>query len=101
MIMILELKLIFPPKEVTFVTSSDFLISISLLPNCVDLLYFNLFDQIINGSHPRCGIPASVNEGIPAYTTSSLWNGMINPLKRNAVTGFLWYQGESNAERNR
>ena len=51
--------------------------------------------------HRRCGIPASVNEGTPAYTTSSLWNGMINPLKRNAVTGFLWYQGEANGERNR
>ena len=46
----------------------------------------------------ECGIPAaSVND----WPHSTLWNGMINPLKRNAVTGFLWYQGESNGELNR
>jgi len=30
------------------------------------------------------------------YCYSVLWNAMINPLKRNFVRGFLWYQGETN-----
>ena len=25
-----------------------------------------------------------------------LWNSMVNPLKRNTLKGFLWYQGEAN-----
>ena len=28
---------------------------------------------------------------------SALWNAMIDPLKRNPVKGFLWYQGEANS----
>ena len=32
------------------------------------------------------------------WTPSSLFNGMINPLAPFALRGFLWYQGESNAE---
>jgi sialate O-acetylesterase len=36
-------------------------------------------------------------EGLPnAFLISSLYNGMIDPLKRYAVKGFLWYQGEAN-----
>jgi len=34
-------------------------------------------------------------------SNSYLWNGMINPLKRNSLKGFLWYQGEANSNRNR
>jgi sialate O-acetylesterase len=33
------------------------------------------------------------------WTPSGLFNGMINPLLPYALRGFLWYQGESNAER--
>ena len=33
------------------------------------------------------------NEGMP----STLFNGMINPLIPYAITGVIWYQGESNA----
>ena len=32
----------------------------------------------------------------PQHSDQSLWNGMINPLKRTSVKGFLWYQGERN-----
>ena len=35
-------------------------------------------------------------ESTPQHTEQSLWNGMINPLKRTSVKGFLWYQGERN-----
>jgi sialate O-acetylesterase len=33
------------------------------------------------------------------WTPTGLFNGMINPLLPYALRGFLWYQGESNAER--
>ena len=32
---------------------------------------------------------------------SVLWNGMINPILRVSVRGFLWYQGEANMDYNR
>lgn len=36
-------------------------------------------------------------EGLPnAFLLSSLYNGMIDPLKRFTVKGVLWYQGEAN-----
>ena len=35
-------------------------------------------------------------ESTPQHTEQSLWNGMINPLKRTSVKGFIWYQGERN-----
>jgi len=36
-------------------------------------------------------------EGLPnAFLLSSLYNGMIYPLARFSVKGFLWYQGEAN-----
>jgi sialate O-acetylesterase len=35
----------------------------------------------------------------PNATPSSLYNGMINPLLNLAVTGAIWYQGESNASK--
>ena len=30
----------------------------------------------------------------------SLWNAMINPLKKTSLKGFLWYQGENNNVRS-
>lgn len=30
------------------------------------------------------------------HNSSQLYNGMIYPLKRMSITGFLWYQGEAN-----
>jgi sialate O-acetylesterase len=39
------------------------------------------------------------NLGNPNGTPASLFNGMINPLLNLAVTGSIWYQGESNASR--
>ena len=36
-------------------------------------------------------------EGLPnAFLLSSLYNGMIDPIKKFNIKGFLWYQGESN-----
>ncbi len=36
-------------------------------------------------------------EGLPnAFLLSSLYNGMIYPLARYSIKGFLWYQGEAN-----
>ncbi|MFA5849914.1 MAG: sialate O-acetylesterase [Bacteroidales bacterium] len=36
-------------------------------------------------------------EGLPnAFLLSSLYNGVIYPLARYPIRGFLWYQGESN-----
>eukprot|EP00090_Calanus_glacialis_P034275 TRINITY_DN57430_c0_g1_i1.p1 TRINITY_DN57430_c0_g1~~TRINITY_DN57430_c0_g1_i1.p1 ORF type:complete len:486 (+),score=94.70 TRINITY_DN57430_c0_g1_i1:160-1458(+) len=43
-----------------------------------------------------CDARAECTEEYPQRCDSRLWNAMINPLKRNAVKGFLWYQGESN-----
>ena len=42
--------------------------------------------------------PCSICEGCVGeqFCYSVLWNAMINPLKRNFVKGFLWYQGETN-----
>jgi sialate O-acetylesterase len=34
-----------------------------------------------------------------AYETTQLYNGMINPIIPYTITGFIWYQGESNAGR--
>jgi len=49
----------------------------------------------------RCGIAAYNRPNNPKWTSSSLWNGMVNPMKRNTVKGFLWYQGEANHGWNR
>jgi len=46
-----------------------------------------------------CNVPEN-NQG-DANADSVLWNGMINPLLRVAVKGFLWYQGEANGGYNR
>jgi len=50
----------------------------------------------------NCGLPTDVvNPDFPSWSSSYLWNGMVNSLKRNAVKGFLWYQGEANVNYNR
>ena len=50
----------------------------------------------------ECGVrPNNCDENNPQNCYSRLWNGMMNPLKKNAVKGFLWYQGESNGNHNR
>ncbi len=36
---------------------------------------------------------------LPTNTVSTLYNGMINPLRQLSVAGVVWYQGESNLER--
>ncbi len=41
----------------------------------------------------------SVGSANPNAIPSSLFNGMIHPLLNLAVTGAIWYQGESNASR--
>ena len=35
----------------------------------------------------------------PAWVASSLFNGYINTMAGYGIAGFLWYQGENNAER--
>jgi sialate O-acetylesterase len=42
--------------------------------------------------------PACYGDGNP-NTPSVLFNGMIAPLLPYAIRGFIWYQGESNADR--
>jgi sialate O-acetylesterase len=42
-----------------------------------------------------------VDDEKPQNTNSALWNGMIAPLGRLAIFGFLWYQGEANTGWNR
>jgi sialate O-acetylesterase len=41
----------------------------------------------------------NANTESPNNVPTSLFNGMINPLLNLAVTGAIWYQGESNASR--
>jgi sialate O-acetylesterase len=43
--------------------------------------------------------PRAPGKGLNPHTPSSLYNGMIAPLVPFAVTGAIWYQGESNAGR--
>ncbi len=45
------------------------------------------------------GFMLSSASGEPNSNPASLFNGMINPLLNLAVTGAIWYQGESNASR--
>jgi sialate O-acetylesterase len=48
----------------------------------------------------RCNIGPNVDEVAPKNMNSALWNGMIAPLTKLSVFGFLWYQGESNTNYN-
>lgn len=51
--------------------------------------YKKIFDLAVANTLPH--------EGKPLFSTaSSLYNGMIYPLKDYRVSGCLWYQGESN-----
>jgi len=47
----------------------------------------------------RCDVPKPLLDGSEQIQNreSYLFNGMINPLKRVSLKGFLWYQGEQNA----
>ncbi len=46
-----------------------------------------------------CNVPSNSNGDANADTV--LWNGMINPILRVSLKGFLWYQGEANGNYNR
>merc|ERR1719228_1300813 len=47
-----------------------------------------------------CDIEPSVPPNSPQNANSYLWNAMIHPLRKMTVKGFLWYQGEANANWN-
>jgi len=47
-----------------------------------------------------CEIEDSVLPNNPQNSNSYLWNAMIHPLRKMTVRGFLWYQGEANANWN-
>ena len=53
------------------------------------------------GALEACGIPPNTDEAAPQNTNSALWNGMIAPLTKMSLFGFLWYQGEANTGWNR
>lgn len=44
--------------------------------------------------------PAPVNPTGPQNVPTALFNGMINPIIPYAISGVIWYQGESNAGRS-
>jgi len=48
-----------------------------------------------------CNIPDHIDDKNPQNSNSYLWNAMIAPLRRMSLTGFLWYQGESNSGWNK
>jgi hypothetical protein len=39
-----------------------------------------------------CAIQPNTDDAAPQNTNSALWNGMIAPLTKMALFGFLWYQ---------
>ncbi|XP_072094609.1 sialate O-acetylesterase [Mobula birostris] len=48
----------------------------------------------------KCNLSFNVSNGNEAtgpHEPSVLWNAMIHPLKRMAIKGTIWYQGEANA----
>ncbi|XP_067909849.1 sialate O-acetylesterase [Heterodontus francisci] len=50
----------------------------------------------------KCELPTNVSYGSEINETgphqpSVLWNAMIHPLRRMAIKGAIWYQGEANA----
>merc|ERR1711970_58348 len=47
-----------------------------------------------------CDIEPSVPPNSPQNANSYLWNAMIHPFRKMTVKGFLWYQGEANANWN-
>lgn len=51
-------------------------------------------DQLAAAPKPPTNPPS------PQYVASHLFNGMINPIVPYAISGAIWYQGESNAGRS-
>uniref|UniRef100_UPI00398E7912 sialate O-acetylesterase isoform X3 n=1 Tax=Pristiophorus japonicus TaxID=55135 RepID=UPI00398E7912 len=51
----------------------------------------------------KCGLPVTTgynnltNESTGPHQPTVLWNAMIYPLRRMAIKGAIWYQGEGNA----
>lgn len=41
-------------------------------------------------------IVKEIPKGFPQHSPALLYNGMIHPIQRYALKGFIWYQGESN-----
>jgi len=67
-----------------------YLKSVDTLISLAGKWYFNkTFDLGSSAKIPREGLPN-------AFLLSSLYNGMIDPIKKFNIKGFLWYQGESN-----
>jgi sialate O-acetylesterase len=44
--------------------------------------------------------PAAKEGSDPQFMPSGLYNGMIFPFRRASLKGFIWYQGESNMEKD-
>ena len=57
--------------------------------------YLHLFNMQNNQFATRPKPSTSLNQMFP----TSLYNGMIEPIKRISFAGMVWYQGESNVER--
>ncbi|XP_078386788.1 sialate O-acetylesterase [Cetorhinus maximus] len=46
----------------------------------------------------KCGLSFNqINEETGPHQPTVLWNAMIHPLRRMAIKGAIWYQGEANA----
>jgi sialate O-acetylesterase len=54
----------------------------------------------VNGQSPNCDVNSTSDAPNVWHCNSVLYNSKINPLKRMALKGFLWYQGESNTNYN-
>lgn len=46
-----------------------------------------------------CATGPSRGDFFPEWCATALYNKMMAPLKKTAIRGFVWYQGESNAEK--
>lgn len=46
-----------------------------------------------------CSTGPSHGDFFPEWCSTALYNKMMAPLSKTAVRGFVWYQGESNAEK--
>jgi len=53
------------------------------------------------GALAACDIKDHIDNNNPQNSNSYLWNAMIAPLRKMALNGFLWYQGEANAGWNK
>lgn len=60
--------------------------------------YWRAFCQWRDRPEASRGDPPAVPVGlVDKQTPSALYNGMVAPLTRYTIKGFLWYQGEANA----